>query len=713
MRSPSSPLGLVVRAGAGLLVAAALSASAHPASPIGPLPQIGSHTQGKSTAPARATPLEFGVELSLSAELGVEQDIAGLVTRWADQSARRNDPAQPAGSRLPVWRPFAMNGLPALEFDGNDRMSTPTGMPFGDYTKVAVVRLRELGDRQDVLSGNGYHALWFDATGHAQLENGSAIASSSTPVTVDQPVVLIGTYDVDTGDAELYQDGVLVGSGNGSANPDPAIEVGGLGAANFLRGWISELRIYDHVLDPAELATLSADLVAKYVAPSFPDVEFTTLPRNAQLFPRDLSDQHQLTVDGTVHTPGWSSVEVVVLQDGAGFTTVSQPLSYTGSDAPFSLSPVIDAGLFDYDLRVELVAGPTRVRVAERSNLLCGDVILVNGQSNAVATDYHEEHLANQSQSFFIRTFGTSLPDGPEVPFDLNWAMADGENQFAHASVGAWPLRVAEILVQDQEVPIALINGALGGTNVFLHQRNDLDPTDLDTIYGRLLYRVQEAEVLDDIRILLWHQGESDGAFAGIYTFFFDELHTDLFTDYPSLQTMYMFQIRQGCNTPNNPVREAIRTRQDVYPDIYVMSTEAAPGHDGCHFEYAGYREFGDRMARVVLRDFYGSSDTLGIDPPNIDFAFWTTGIHDKLLLVFRNPTDTLVLDPNAYLDFAVNDPSVSILSATISANTISLQLSGASTATTVSYKGHFMDGDWLKNARGVGALSFFDVPIL
>ena len=42
-------------------------------------------------------------------------------------------------------------------------------------------------------------------------------------------------------------------------------------------------------------------------------------------------------------------------------------------------------------------------------------------------------------------------------------------------------------------MPICMINGAVGGTRIDQHQRNPADPEDVATIYGRLLWRVQQA----------------------------------------------------------------------------------------------------------------------------------------------------------------------------------------------------------------------------
>jgi hypothetical protein len=46
-------------------------------------------------------------------------------------------------------------------------------------------------------------------------------------------------------------------------------------------------------------------------------------------------------------------------------------------------------------------------------------------------------------------------------------------------------------------------------------------------------------------------------------------------------------------------------------------------------------------------------------------------------------------------------------VSGSASGNVVTLTLAGPSTAFKMSWRGHPFDGAWMRNARGVGALSF------
>jgi len=658
-----------------------------------------------------------GQQLWVRADVGVIRGVSQLVSCWKDQSGQGHDLLSSDGGASPRWQEVDLGGMPSLDFDGDDVLSRGDGMPTGDYTKLAVVSLDQYGLNNNVLSGGSYHALWFNTSDRARMYHGGTFVTSSVPTALGQPTVLIATYDASSGVGMLYQDGVPVGSGSAAPNTDTVLELGGFGSGNHLDGSIAEAMVYDRVLNQAEISVLFAGLARRYQRAGTLPLTLTQAPRDGELLQRDGGGQASVLVAGTVDGSRYRSVELDVLADGVIVETLTQPLTYVGSPAipgkpplaSFSFAPRISAGLVSYDFELRLLDGPLRTLAVTRRNVLCGDTFLVSGQSNAVASDYHGEGLANQSQSVWIRTFGSSTAS-TAVASDQHWDLADGLVFQGHAAVGGWALRMAEQLVVGSGIPVGLLNGAVSGTSITLHQRNDADPTDLTTIYGRLLNRAQTAG-LTSPRALLWYQGESDGENAALWQQNFDALHDDWLLDFPALEQLYVFQIRLGCGVTFEGVREVQRQLPAVHPDVTVMSTTAAPGHDGCHFFYTGYRELGERMARVLARDMYGSRDTQDIDPPDVASARFVGASGDQLELTFVDPDDTLLWDAGNEQFFQLDD-GTAVLSGAVSGNRLTLSLAGPSTAATVTYFGHSGDGPWLTNARGVGALTFFDVPI-
>ncbi len=270
-------------------------------------------------------------------------------------------------------------------------------------------------------------------------------------------------------------------------------------------------------------------------------VEFDRIPRSLQLFARDENDSADVVVSGTVLAQGYHEIHLLVLKDGIPWAKRSAALEYDPPDgAPFNLTARIHAELSEYDIRVFV----DNIVVAARDSIVCGDVYLINGQSNATAPDY--DGLATYRNEW-LRSFGTGYQSGPEVEADTTWGLAQGHTFEDHVAIGVWGLWLGDHLVETYGIPVAIINGARGGTPIVYFLRNDSDPMDLDTIYGRLLWRTAEAEVQHDVKAIIWHQGESDSYSVWIY---YMERFTRLWEawqeDYGPLPKVYVFQIHPG-----------------------------------------------------------------------------------------------------------------------------------------------------------------------
>ncbi len=640
------------------------------------------------------------------ADRGVVRGTSNLVSRWGDASGNGFTlTGSGNGESQPEWLPVAIGGQPALQFDGNDWLQG-VGMPTGGYTKAVVCQLDDLSFTNNVVSSASHHALWFAGTPYARIFHSGDVVQSSVAVTAGVPILVVATYEPIGGRATLYVDGQLVGRANRvAANWDSTLQLGSFAWGNFLKGKIGEVALFDHELDAPELFALHSDLRRRWFSPA-PAVAFLELPRPSQLFQRDVNDQADVVVKGRVNSPGALSITLDVERDGVAFWQQTKTLRYVaGGYAKFDFSVPLYAGLHDHEFRAWVDEGHGRRLVADVPAVTVGDVYVVHGQSNAQASDYWGEQLANQSQSPWIRSFGTASIWGA-TEFDYHWDVADGESSLTHASVGQWGLRMAEYLLRHEQMPIAIMNGAVGGTSVWSHQRNDAWPLDSRTIYGRLLRRMREAGVDQSCRALLWYQGESDAGNASSWLTGWNEVRTDWAVDYPALQQVYLVQIRNDCGSGGADLKQLQRDLIDTWSDTQVMASNAVPAHDGCHYLYAGYRDLGEKMARLLRRDFFGSSDTAQIDAPNFLSAQWTDATHTKIDVTFRDTLSTMVCEVGAEVDFVLSD-GVAVVSGKGKGNVVTLTLAGASTAKKLSYRGHALDGPWLRNARGVGALCF------
>jgi hypothetical protein len=291
--------------------------------------------------------------------------------------------------------------------------------------------------------------------------------------------------------------------------------------------------------------------------------------------------------------------------------------------------------------------------------------------------------------------------------------------------IGYWGMDLARHLVESQKIPICIINGAVGGTRVDQHQRNPADPTDKETIYGRMLERVRQAKLTHGIRGVLWHQGEADQGADGpdggygceTYQRYFVDMTAAWKQDMPNIRHYYLYQIwpnacSQGGTRHSDKLREVQRLLPRLYSNMSVMSTLGIKPEGGCHYPAAGYAEMARLMGALVERDHYGKVFVESITAPDLKKAGYTSDRKDELALEFDQPVAWIdALASQFYLDGEAGK----VASGTVSGNVIKLKLAAPATAKTITY---LVDKRWdpetlLYGKNGIAALTFCEVPVL
>ncbi len=448
-------------------------------------------------------------------------------------------------------------------------------------------------------------------------------------------------------------------------------------------------------------------------------IQFDKLPAHLQLFARDSQDSGLVPISGVVSHTSYDSITVEIFKGDQLYYRQSAALDFADSTAAFSFQPKISAELSEYFFSVFL----DTQKVVQVDSVVCGDVYLINGQSNALAIDY-EGKATYQSEWF--RSFGNSSQTMAACRDDLDWGLAQATTYYSHAAVGVWGLKIGQLLVENFQIPICILNGSTGGSFIADHLRKDSSPADLNTNYGKLLYRTRKAKVQEAVKGIFWNQGEmnTDNSYSQ-YATQFDQLYHDWKLDYTGLEKIYLFQIRP-CNSEsaNNLLREIQRQIAESYSDVEIMSTAGLPGHDGVHYNFEGYSTMGLWLYRLIARDFYQSVDTLFITPPKIKSVYFSNDDRPQLRLLFDQtvvwPPDTLgaKMKDNFFL---VGDQSTKIDSGFAQSDTVVLMLSAATTASGINYLPNkfyagtinIYEGPWLRNPRSVGALSFYNFPVL
>jgi hypothetical protein len=368
------------------------------------------------------------------------------------------------------------------------------------------------------------------------------------------------------------------------------------------------------------------------------------------------------------------------------FNTLRQNL--TGDSYAFNAT--IEAGLFTYRVEYGTRTGGTDTVVATVNNLLCGDAFIIEGQSNAQATDTGTNTDQLNTSDPWVKTYDASLGWGPAYakPLSPQWG----------SKVGFWGMKLAQDLVVQHSIPICLINGAVGGTLIAQHLPNPSNhtlPNGDETIYANLLNRVIAARLTHGIRGIFWHQGESDSDTFGppiepdhlFYEQNFLAMSSAWKEDFPNFQRYVTFQIAPNpcsINKFDREVREVQRQLPRLYSNMSIVNSIAVPGYLGCHYTKAGYENLAARVLPVVSRDFYGIAPTTPVTPPNLVGASFTSSARNAIALQFDQAMSWSSFSlPNYF----INESNNLVTSGSAAGNVVTLQLSAAvSESSTIDY---------------------------
>jgi len=440
-------------------------------------------------------------------------------------------------------------------------------------------------------------------------------------------------------------------------------------------------------------------------------------PEDNQFYARDDNNEGTLFCNGTLN----EAADAVLLKVYAGEQLVKQESSKLSADKAYAFSVKLKPGLIEYKVELVSAVGNRETLLHTASNLVCGDAYLINGQSNAVATDFGKEDPTFRSE--WIRTYGSmsGSPQGVRL-----WGNAMHRSRDAEKlQIGYWGMELGRRLVESQKIPICIINGAVGGTRIDQHQRNPQNPQDMTTIYGRLLWRVEQARLTHGIRGVLWHQGENDQGADGpdggygweTYRKYFIDLAAAWKQDYPNIQHYYIFQIwpkscSMGINGSDNMLREVERTLPSCFSNMSVMSTLGIKPPGPAHYPAAGYAEMARLICPMVERDNYGKAFDKAITPPNLKKAYYASGKKDEIALEFDQP---MTWNNSLASQFYLDGEKGKVASGAVSGKVITLKLAAAATARTLTYLDSraWNANNLLYGENGIAALTFCDVPIL
>ena len=439
------------------------------------------------------------------------------------------------------------------------------------------------------------------------------------------------------------------------------------------------------------------------------------IPVDNQFYARDDSGMGKIYYNGTQSgTPDRVFLKVYTTGTGSDVLYSSQSQSLVAGKYAFTAP--INPGRVTYKVTYGTTTGATDTVLKTVTNLVCGDAYIFEGQSNALAID---SLPGDTTTDAWVRTYGNGGGGwGNAVRNGSQW------------TVGYFAFDLALSLTTTYNMPICIINGAIGGTRIDQHQANPVDhtlPGSEYSIYANLLNRVIGAKLTHGIRGIIWHQGESNsGADSPTgdfdyksYQQYFVDMSAAWKQDYPNFQRYTVFQVMpKPCSLgpKGDQQREASRTLPLLFSKMDILNTLALPGYIGCHFTAAGYKNVADRTLALMKQRYYGVVPPQPVTAPNLKRAYFTTSNRNEIALEFdQDMSWNTFSKANYYLDKVSNK----VTSGTATGKIVTLQLSVQATATsTLDY---LRDDFWnfgesvtslLFGANTIPALTFADVPI-
>ena len=373
-------------------------------------------------------------------------------------------------------------------------------------------------------------------------------------------------------------------------------------------------------------------------------------PEDNQLYARDINDNASVVFSGSLSAD--SKVYKLLLKvykDGILYDEIIPEIETN----KFNFSLLIKAGLVQYKFELYHNADGVEKLSFVADNVVCGDAYIITGQSNS-----HWSSLQSTYSSPFCKSFGvkTGYEKYSDNDKKIRWGLATGNCKTCKGegwekgydgggstkiqyAVGVWGMELAKLLVEKHQIPVCIINGGSGSSTI---AENMLYPekSSLETSFGRLAYRVDQAGLKNGIKAIFYHQGESDSNKRYLsYADKFDRLNKDWKRVYKGLEKIYLFQIHPGCGGGfQSELREIQNQISKRYDYIEIMSTTGIVGHDGCHFSYEGYKEFAKRILPLVSRDFFKESQTSVITPPQLINVYYTG--EKEITLFFDQPIE-------------------------------------------------------------------------
>lgn len=233
---------------------------------------------------AGGPPVIGGCKLWLDATKGVTKDGSNLVSQWNDQSGNGNHATQGTGANQPTWTDSAINGLPAISFDGTADYLSANGVAAtfaGDdkpFTLMMAFK-KTTNAGSDVLfsfanSGSATPScqLYTDASADFGIyrrddASGSATQAAGAPDTTT--TVLSGVFSGTTISCWINGSNIInaasLNTGTAAFNTCTIGANVSTTTTNYANMQVCEVALFDSALGTTDRQTIEAYLTAKWI----------------------------------------------------------------------------------------------------------------------------------------------------------------------------------------------------------------------------------------------------------------------------------------------------------------------------------------------------------------------------------------------------------------------------------------------------------------
>lgn len=456
------------------------------------------------------------------------------------------------------------------------------------------------------------------------------------------------------------------------------------------------------------------------------DLVLSNAPMHYQLYPRNLSDNKgTVKYEGSAFTSFYDQLRLQVFRND----TLVQTQFDMSPQGNFSFQSEITAEVANYEFRLSGLKNGVAYIEAGACDVVAGDAYLIQGQSNAVAgipfyIGDPIDHAYNYHKNPFVRNFGLKSSQGSLYTWHKE---ADENGDYADNISGQWGLILGKKIVEEQGIPVAILNGAISGISIDSMMPDPQNHENQAKSYGRFLERVKRSGLIDHLRGIIMFQGETNAAggfwdSADEYFQKFVALDEAWFEDFPSLEKKYLFQIRPGGFFAGATlltclqIEEAQHRIPELLPDWQIMSSTGM-NHDGTHYYYEnGYERAGNDIYRLLAKDLYGEIFSGNIHPPRVDSAWFSNCDKTEITLQLRYADDQYFWTPGYEQDFLLEGSAGSgVIAGFIQGDQVILQLTEAPGAnfSGLSNTSHLVGSEAaVKNANGIGMLAFYNFPV-